>query len=388
MKKIVFLELKIYESILKLGAHHIADLFHKKGWEVNWVVSPISLFNLIKRKSGRREEIYYRLKNFCSSPNKKSIKYNLNEYFPFTLLPFKAGYPIFNQKIMGIVSVVFSLYPSFLKLKKNLANTDILWLNYPELWYYYCSIPAKVKVFRVVDDYTFLSDYKNWIEKLIMDESDVVFVCSLQYMKKLTEKYPYHGNKISYLPNGVNFEHFNQQYEEPSDFKYIPHPRAIYVGSIDYWFDKDMLIHAALKSPDIQFILVGPNRINLNGIKKFKNIWFIGQRSFNIIPAYLQHSDVGIIPFKTNLDLVDAISPLKLYEYFACGLPAVVSRWKELELIKPPCFIANDYESFSTLLRKALQQKITIKESLIKYAYDNRWNNRFNTIKKVLKTVM
>ena len=82
----------------------------------------------------------------------------------------------------------------------------------------------------------------------------------------------------------------------------------------------------------------------------------IGVRSFDQIPCYLHNADVGLIPFDVegHPELVHAIHPLKLYEYLACGLPVVATRWHELEALGSPALLFDGVTDFTTRVRQAL----------------------------------
>ena len=106
----------------------------------------------------------------------------------------------------------------------------------------------------------------------------------------------------------------------------------------------------------------------------------MGKRSFKDIPGYLKYADVGIIPFKDNL-LTNAIHPLKLYEYFAAGLPVVSRDLEEIRKMNSPAFLAKDKETFIEMIIQAYQ-KGKNKEEYYEFARRNSWDERFKVIKQ------
>jgi hypothetical protein len=66
------------------------------------------------------------------------------------------------------------------------------------------------------------------------------------------------------------------------------------------------------------------------------------------MPSYLQHADMGIIPFdvRNHRELIDAVNPLKVYEYLAAGLPVVATDWLELSLLNLPIHRCRTPEEF------------------------------------------
>jgi glycosyltransferase involved in cell wall biosynthesis len=55
-------------------------------------------------------------------------------------------------------------------------------------------------------------------------------------------------------------------------------------------------------------------------------------------------------------DLTRAADPLKLYEYFACGLPVVSSRLPEVEVHRDLVYLASTPAEFSQAVRTALAE--------------------------------
>jgi glycosyltransferase involved in cell wall biosynthesis len=97
----------------------------------------------------------------------------------------------------------------------------------------------------------------------------------------------------------------------------------------------------------------------------------------------LQHADVGIIPFKVT-PLIESVSPLKLYEYMACGLPVVASRWRELEAINSPARLASSSEEFLRLLHETLARLSDLKKQQFReFACRNSWQARGESVLKI-----
>ena len=85
--------------------------------------------------------------------------------------------------------------------------------------------------------------------------------------------------------------------------------------------------------PDWSFVLVGPNHEGgLSGARALgrRNVIWTGARDYQSLPAYSAAFDVAMIPFRVD-PITAATSPLKLYEYFAAGLPVVATPMPECE---------------------------------------------------------
>jgi glycosyltransferase involved in cell wall biosynthesis len=180
-----------------------------------------------------------------------------------------------------------------------------------------------------------------------------------------------------YLANGVDFDHFAApRADAPPEYDRLQRPIAVYAGALAPWFDFKLVQGMARRFPGVSFVLIGPEgyaRTRLNGQK---NLHLLGPRPYEGLPAYLQHADVGLIPFDVNghADLIHRVQPLKLYEYLACGLPVVARDWEELRNLKSPAFLAGNESAFAEGIEQALAADQP-KEPLLAYARNNTWDS-------------
>ena len=89
----------------------------------------------------------------------------------------------------------------------------------------------------------------------------------------------------------------------------------------------------AKKRADWHFVLIGDadSSIDLSRYRAMPNMHFLGRKPYSDLPAYCQHFDVGLIPFKVN-ELTYAVNPIKLREYLSAGLPVVSTPMPEVQL--------------------------------------------------------
>ncbi len=108
----------------------------------------------------------------------------------------------------------------------------------------------------------------------------------------------------------------------PADLAAIPHPRAIYVGALSVRVHAEAL--AALARAGVHVVLVGfaPSPAVEAVIASEPNVHFLGPRAPGQTPAYLLHSDVGIIPH-TDEPFTYSMEPHKAYNYACAGLHTV-----------------------------------------------------------------
>lgn len=109
-----------------------------------------------------------------------------------------------------------------------------------------------------------------------------------------------------------------------------------FVGSFRSWVGLDTLIEALSMIKEkgydkIRCILVGDGNStgNLKDIVERRNlqreIIFTGNISYEEVALFINSFDVCLAPFKKERNLKIGLSPLKLYEYLACGRPVIAS---------------------------------------------------------------
>jgi len=116
-------------------------------------------------------------------------------------------------------------------------------------------------------------------------------------------------------------------------------------------------------------------------LKKLPNIYILGRRSYDILPAYIHNAEIGIIPFNISRfpKLVNSVNPIKIYEYLACGIPAVSVKWAELENVQSPAYLVNTKIEFTNAISEIYGKNVD-KQYLINFALSNDWRSRAQTL--------
>jgi glycosyltransferase involved in cell wall biosynthesis len=106
--------------------------------------------------------------------------------------------------------------------------------------------------------------------------------------------------------------------------------------------------------PDWSLVLVGPCDTNAGILSRHKNVRFVGKVPYADIPRYAAAFDVGLIPFVLDKMTV-AVNPLKLLEYFACGIPVVSTPLPEVARFGDLVRIGRNIEEFTDGIERALR---------------------------------
>jgi glycosyltransferase involved in cell wall biosynthesis len=85
------------------------------------------------------------------------------------------------------------------------------------------------------------------------------------------------------------------------------------------------------------------------------NVHLVDAVPSNDIPAYVAAFDVGIIPFVVD-DLTRGVSPLKMYEYLAAGVPVVATPLPVCDA-HPMVRTASTPEDFAARITEAVEER-------------------------------
>jgi len=228
-------------------------------------------------------------------------------------------------------------------------------------------------------DYTIGTDY--WrrhgvkLEPLLMQKSDVV-VCNSYDFTKRAKQYNPHSY---YIGNGFNVAQYlkEESSPEPADLKLIPGPRIGYVGAlITLRLDLNLLLDLAKSRPDWSFVFIGweDEQFMQSELHTLPNVYFLGKKHTQEVPAYLEHFDVCLNPQIIN-EITIGNFPLKVVEYLALGKPVVATATNTMkEVFSDYTYLADDKDSYLTQIEKALaEDNIEQQQQRIDFAKSFTW---------------
>jgi len=170
------------------------------------------------------------------------------------------------------------------------------------------------------------------LEKKLMAKADLVFTGGYSLYEAKKQQ---HSN-IFPFPSSIEKEHFakaRRSPAQPADQSQINGVKLGFYGVIDERFDIELIGNIATQRPDWQIILIGPVvKIAEDVLPKNNNIHYLGQKTYQELPAYLSGWDVALIPFQLN-ESTRFISPTKTPEYLAAGVPVVSTPIRDV--VKP-----------------------------------------------------
>ncbi|BDU15468.1 glycosyltransferase [Lysobacter auxotrophicus] len=228
------------------------------------------------------------------------------------------------------------------------------------------------RVFELIDAWD-SSLGGDWFDASVMqayvDQSEVVVGTAKILQHKLIEM----GRPDArYLPNAVNESIFDSYREYPRPSEYVHGQRALlYFGSLyGEWFDWECVNAAARSCKDAAIYLIGDPPANR---EVEPNVRFLGGRQIEELPKYLQHCDIALLPFRPG-HISDAVSPIKIFEYLAMGVPVVANELPEIAGY-PNVHVARSTDDFARLCSDPLVADPTKVDDFL---IENCWAGRLD----------
>ncbi len=181
--------------------------------------------------------------------------------------------------------------------------------------------------------------------------SDRIVSVTPQISSYLINRFSCTSNKIEVISNGVNTKKFYPFSDEGllADLKIklgIKKGEKViaFVGNLAPWQGVEHLVEVApflLKEmANLKFLIVGDGQMRselenmTDHLKLSKHFVFTGMVDYEHIPSLINIADICVAPFVSKRNRRTGVSPLKIFEYMACGKAIVASRIEGLEFIE------------------------------------------------------
>ncbi|MGG4466542.1 glycosyltransferase [Paenibacillus alvei] len=312
------------EDKLKFRRHRIAEyLLNRKDTNAVYWIYPISVHSSTNLKE------YYRslTKNIVTLDNgiqsvglfdiKGFFKHNSNSLFSDK----KILKRVFSNASKDCFNYLWYTHPAFSWLIED-YNWDKITYDCSDLW----TDPflkrnglvgylENIRTSKVVNS-----------EKNIINRSNKITTTSRYLSNKITQN---HDKQALIIENGVEFDLFTNEHIEQeilNKFDKIPSPRLGFVGGLKHKIDFELLYETAVREKGYSIVLVGPIPKNqpkdLYDLLALDNVYYLGPVEADKVPQYMKCLDIGLLPYK-EIEYNKAISPLKLFEYIAAGIPCI-----------------------------------------------------------------
>jgi glycosyltransferase involved in cell wall biosynthesis len=233
-------------------------------------------------------------------------------------------------------------------------------------------------------------------------------VCVTEGIKReIVRRYKVNEGKLMVIPNGANIELFRPLDKRECRRKLGLEENAFYVGfvgSFAPWQGLEILIEAAKRVKEqgyaqIKHILVGDGeqepllRQKVREYKLEQEIKFTGRVTYEQVVYYINACDIAIAPFTKERNSIIGVSPLKVYEYLACGRPVIASRLDGIKEVieEGKCgylFEPGDAEELAKRIIQSYQERDALQEMGLRgrRLVENKYSWRM-TAKRIVKVL-
>jgi UDP-galactopyranose mutase len=210
-------------------------------------------------------------------------------------------------------------------VEREALHDIIVWLYTPMALPLARRLKPLAMIYDVMDE---LSAFKGAPPELLEWEAeayrcvDLVFTGGPSLYRAKSNRHP----NVHCFPSSVDATHFGKARDPALDHagqSNLPRPRLGFFGVIDERIDLRLLDQMACERPDWQLMIVGPvTKIDPEDLPRHPNLHYLGQQTYDQLPAFLAGWDVCLLPFALN-DSTRFISPTKTLEYMASEKPIV-----------------------------------------------------------------
>ena len=245
-------------------------------------------------------------------------------------------------------------------------------------------------------------------EKIATRCSDRIVSVTPQIAAYLTQYFHCPPEKVKVIGNGVNTKKFYPIHDESILWRgrerlgIAKEDTVIaFIGNLAPWQGVNILIESAflLFPNQLKFLIVGEGFLKDSLIKRVSNseykekFIFTGMINYEEIPILINIADICVAPFISRRNRITGVSPIKVFEYMACGKPVICSRIEGLEFVEVegvgrlivPEDIIDLREGLLDLMKNP-QKRVNMGNNGFKIAREKfDWELKSTLIEKVLK---
>ncbi|KAB2657537.1 glycosyltransferase [Brucella tritici] len=197
-------------------------------------------------------------------------------------------------------------------------------------------------------------------EYILRDEEILLLTSADNLYNKATV---YRSKNVICAPNGVRLEDWilEENPPIPDEMKSIlaeEKPIIGYYGSFAVWMNYDFIKALSNARPDVIIVMIGydydwgKGAFAQSRISELPNVRILPAQKYQNLKYFSRFFEVGLVPFR-EYELTKSVSPVKMFEYMAQGIPVVASGMQECRKYKS-CLNAETAEEFVACVNKAL----------------------------------
>jgi teichuronic acid biosynthesis glycosyltransferase TuaH len=248
----------------------------------------------------------------------------------------------------------------------------------------FCNLEwARAVTWYAVDDWAEHPAYSRWWNayresyELVRARARRVAAVSSVLLERLAPTGP-----SAIVPNGLDPSEWIGDEAAPAWVSALPRPLLVYAGALDSRIDVDWLKTLADAQPSSSIVLIGPltEPDHLAPLRAVPNVHFRDPVARGPLTALIRHADAGLLPHRVTR-LTSAMSPLKLLEYLAAGLPVAATDLRPVRALgHPGVVLVPDGGDFAAAVRSALVIGRAPESERLAFVEGNSWRSRHDHV--------
>jgi teichuronic acid biosynthesis glycosyltransferase TuaH len=276
---------------------------------------------------------------------------------------------------------------------------DVLWLT-DALMYSY--LPARLRRLPIIydcsDDHLCWEMDRNTIQAIAVAEARLVgcaakVLCTSQHLQnRLIERYRVRrDDHVLLVRNGFSGEWLRSPGDDrrgaaktsENDRRVVD---LVYFGALLEWIDIESLVYCLNEIEHLRIHLIGP--VELPPVRHDRLIYH-GAVEHDALPAYVRPFDAFVLPFRLS-PLIEAVDPIKLYEYLALEKEVFVVFYEEIRRFCPYVHFYRSAHELCHLIarfRAGTLERKSRPELTREFLRENTWAMRAKAVEAVLRTI-
>jgi teichuronic acid biosynthesis glycosyltransferase TuaH len=183
------------------------------------------------------------------------------------------------------------------------------------------------------------------------------------------------------IPNGIRPEPWRSPGPPPSALAGLPRPWLLYVGTLDGRVDLDLVRMLSAQFESATLIFAGPvrDRELVAALDDCPNSLRLPPIRQPELAGLVAAADVGLVPH-VRTSLTEAMSPLKVYDYLAGGLPVAAVDLEPMQGISPRVRLAASDDGFARVVSDALRMGRATESDRQRTIEEISWDGRHSRL--------
>jgi len=340
----LFASTQHWNSCFQVGSHHIARCFAERGWRVGFVSAPVSPLHLMGLGADSAERVAS-----WRAGGAVDAQSGIWHFVPFAPIPWGAAPLLRGRRVVDTAwwSSRLLLAPALRR-----AGFDRPRLAYADHFLHEGLLRAaspELTIFRRADNLAGFpgagADFA--ARELEFARRADLTICTTDSSAAHMQCHGVHDTLV--VPNGIQLDRFFGDPPVPAEYLGDDRPIVLYVGTAEHRLDLDLLVRGITELAQLRWVFIGPFEGASGERLRAAGAQLLGSRPHEALAGYLRHAHVGIVPFSFTRhgELMREVSPLKVFEYSACGLPVAGTQGCQYPADLPtPLKVCSSAESF------------------------------------------